>query len=415
MSPAPDFPDHPARILIVDDERPNSALLEVMLSPQGFHVQVATNGEQALEMVQAEPPDLILLDIMMPGLNGYEVATRIKGDPATKNIPVIMVSALDDREARMLGLNAGAEDFLTKPVDRAELNVRVRNLLRLKAYGDYYGKYSETLEREVASRTADLVEQTKILDQHATALRRSEERTTFALASARMGVWEIDVATQQLTWSETMARLYGLHADEAPKDAEGAFQLIHPDDRQMVRDSAARALRDRSSYDVEYRVQCADGATRWIAGRASMFLDAENKPVRLLGVSTDISEHKSLETQLRQAQKMEAVGQLAGGVAHDFNNLLTAILAYSNFVIETLRPHDERRADMQEVIKAGERAAALTTQLLAFSRKQVLQPTAVDLNGLVGDMRKMLSRMIGESVDLVPVFARTAGNSNRCS
>ena len=160
MNPSPDIADHPARILIVDDERHNRQLLEVMLTPEGFLLLTAASGEEALAIVAQQPPDLILLDIMMPGMDGYQVAARIKGNLATKNIPIIMVTALDDRNARMLGLSAGAEDFLTKPVDRAELCVRVRNLLRLKAYGDYYDKYSQMLEGEVVSRTADLVERT---------------------------------------------------------------------------------------------------------------------------------------------------------------------------------------------------------------------------------------------------------------
>ncbi len=108
-------------------------------------------------MVARQPPDLILLDIMMPGMNGHEVAaTDQRQSRPTRNIPIIMVTALDDRSARMRGLSAGAEDFLSKPVDRAELCVRVRNLLRLKAYGDYHDQYSQLLEREVAARTADL-------------------------------------------------------------------------------------------------------------------------------------------------------------------------------------------------------------------------------------------------------------------
>ena len=123
----PDLADHPARILIVDDERQNRQLLEVMLAPEGFDLRTAGNGEEALAMVARQPPDLILLDVMMPGMDGYEVTARIKADPATSNIPVVIVTALDDRNARMLGLTAGAEDFLTKPVDRAELSVRVRN------------------------------------------------------------------------------------------------------------------------------------------------------------------------------------------------------------------------------------------------------------------------------------------------
>jgi signal transduction histidine kinase len=128
--------DTPTCVLIVDDEPHNRQLLEVMLKPEGFLLLSAASGEEALAVVARQPPDLILLDVMMPGMDGYQVAGRIKGDAATSNIPVIMLTALDDRNARMLGLGAGADDFLTKPVERAELLVRVRNLLRIKAYGD---------------------------------------------------------------------------------------------------------------------------------------------------------------------------------------------------------------------------------------------------------------------------------------
>jgi signal transduction histidine kinase len=131
--------DQPASVLIVDDERRNRDLLGVMLKPEGFVLMSAASGEEALSMVARQPPDLILLDVMMPGMDGYEVARRIKAHHVSKNIPVIMLTALDDRDTRMHGLNAGAEDFLTKPVDRAELCVRVRNLLRLKEYGDKLG------------------------------------------------------------------------------------------------------------------------------------------------------------------------------------------------------------------------------------------------------------------------------------
>jgi signal transduction histidine kinase len=158
MSPMAEIADHPASILIVDDERHNRELLEVMLAPEGFLLLTAANGEEAIAIVARQPPDLILLDIMMPGMNGYQVAETLKGNPATKQIPIIMVTALHDRDAMMNGLAAGAEDFLTKPVYRAELRMRVRNLLRLKAYGDYFDKYSQVLEGEVGARTIDLAE-----------------------------------------------------------------------------------------------------------------------------------------------------------------------------------------------------------------------------------------------------------------
>ena len=156
MNPSAGVADHPARVLIVDDELRNRELLEVMLAPEGFLLQTASSGEEALALVAREPPDLILLDIMMPGMDGCQVASTLKGDPATKNIPIIMITAVDDRHIRMLALSAGAEDFLTKPVNRTELCLRVRNLLRLKAYADYHDKYSQMLETTVASRTADL-------------------------------------------------------------------------------------------------------------------------------------------------------------------------------------------------------------------------------------------------------------------
>jgi signal transduction histidine kinase len=143
MKTRPDGTDHTARILMVDDELHNRQLLEVMLTPEGYHLQTAVSGEEALAIIASQPPDLILLDVMMPRMDGYEVVAKIKGNHATESIPVIMVTALDDRNARMLGLNAGAEDFLSKPVDRAELCVRVRNLLRLKAYGAYQLRFKD--------------------------------------------------------------------------------------------------------------------------------------------------------------------------------------------------------------------------------------------------------------------------------
>jgi signal transduction histidine kinase len=136
IDPTKPTADIPPRVLIVDDERRNVELLKVMLAPEGYVLLTASNGEDALALLADQQPDLILLDLMMPGMDGYQVTAKIKQNPATNNIPVIMLTALDDRNARMLGLNAGAEDFLTKPVDRAELCVRVRNLLRLRTYGN---------------------------------------------------------------------------------------------------------------------------------------------------------------------------------------------------------------------------------------------------------------------------------------
>ena len=130
MNTPPGVAAAPARVLIVDDERHNRQLLEVMLEPDGYVLLTATSGEEALEIVAQQLPDLILLYIMMPGMDGYQVAARLKGDLATRHIPVLMLTSLDDRNSKVHGLRAGAEAFLTKPLNRAELCARVKQLLR---------------------------------------------------------------------------------------------------------------------------------------------------------------------------------------------------------------------------------------------------------------------------------------------
>src|SRR5712691_6790973 len=204
MNPSPDLAEQPAQILIVDDERHVRQLLEVMLTPEGFRLRTAASGEEALAMVAQEPPDLILLDVMMPGTDGFQVASQIKGNPATKNIPIIMVTALDDRKSRMVGLSAGAEDVLTKPVGRAELCVRVRNMLRLKTYGDYHDQYSQMLEGEVVARTAELVERTKILAEQAALLDLAQDAIVVR-----------DMQGRILFWSRGAEVMYGWLSQEA--------------------------------------------------------------------------------------------------------------------------------------------------------------------------------------------------------
>jgi signal transduction histidine kinase/DNA-binding response OmpR family regulator len=180
-----DRSDAPACILIVDDERHNRELLEIMLKPEGFLLLSAASGEEALALVARQPPDLILLDVMMPGMSGYEVVAKLKADPASKHIPVIMLTALDDRNAKMLGLNAGAEDFLTKPVDRPELSVRVRNLLRIKAYGDKLHDALDSLglvNAELDRRTREIVS-TQAIAEAATARLARLQNITAALSN----------------------------------------------------------------------------------------------------------------------------------------------------------------------------------------------------------------------------------------
>jgi putative two-component system response regulator len=149
-------PIKPATILIVDDEERNVKLLETLLNADGHFTISASSGQEALAMVIADKPDLILLDIMMPGMDGFETVAKLKADPRTKTVPVIMVTALSDRESKLRALEAGAEEFLSKPIDRADLRVRVRNLLRVKEYGNFLENHNRLLEEQVRQRTAQL-------------------------------------------------------------------------------------------------------------------------------------------------------------------------------------------------------------------------------------------------------------------
>lgn len=146
----------PAKVLVVDDEAANLRLMSALLTAEGYQPVLAQDAAEAFEKVIAETPDLILLDINMPGMDGFEAAQRLKANYDTARIPLIMVTALDDRGSRLKALERGAEEFLTKPVDRAELRVRVRNLLRLKEYQDFLSRHNRVLEQQVADRTAAL-------------------------------------------------------------------------------------------------------------------------------------------------------------------------------------------------------------------------------------------------------------------
>jgi len=233
------------------------------------------------------------------------------------------------------------------------------------------------------------------------ALRDVHERTQFALASAHIGVWESHVATRRMTCSDRIAAERGLPGAAVPRTVDEFLAAVHPDDRESLR----RILEGREiaggTFEAQYRIVRPDATTRWIEAKGRVEVDDRGQPVSVLGVSADVSDHRRLEGQLRQAQKMEAIGQLAGGVAHDFNNLLTAIMGHGSLALEDLAEHHPVRENVTEILKAGERAAGLTRQLLAFSRRQVMQPEVVGVHAVIRNVEKLLERLIGEQIQIV--------------
>ena len=233
------------------------------------------------------------------------------------------------------------------------------------------------------------------------ALRTAEERTRYALEAAGVGIWDMDYTTGVLRWSEILESQYGLKPGTFGGTFEAFIEHVHPDDRESLLETVGKATKAGSDFSTLHRSLWHDGTVRWLNGAGRVSLGAHGEPVRGVGVSPDVTERRTLEAQYLQAQKMEAIGRLAGGVAHDFNNLLTAILGYCELLLADFDPDDRRLADIGEIQKAGRSAARLTRQLLAFSRKEIVKPTLLDLNAVVSDMRAMLVRLIGEDVKVL--------------
>jgi PAS domain S-box-containing protein len=269
-----------------------------------------------------------------------------------------------------------------------ELLIEWRNTLLRDDGGHVIGTFSSG---------TDITERHRAVE----ALRTAEERMRFALQNANVGIWDMDYATGTLRWSEIVEAQYGLQPGTFGKTNAAFLERVHPDDRASALETIGNAAKSGADFSFNHRSQWRDGTVRWLSGAGRVQLGAHGEPVRGVGISLDVTERHTLEAQYLQSQKMEAVGRLAGGVAHDFNNLLTEILGNCELLLADLDPDDAHRADITEIQKAGARAAGLTRQLLAFSRKEVLEPTVLDLNGLVSGMREMLERLIGEDVKVV--------------
>ena len=232
-------------------------------------------------------------------------------------------------------------------------------------------------------------------------LRRSEERFRLAAQATTDVIWDWEIGSGRIWWSDSYWEHFGYSPKATESDLAEWKDKLHPEDRDRVWNGFQTALLRRfDSYEVEYRFRRADDSYAVVLGSANIVYDETGQPTRAIGAITDLSDRRALEEQFRQAQKMEAVGRLAGGVAHDFNNLLMIISGYANVIREQLDPEDKNRKNVDQVLKAADRAAALTKQLLAFSRKQILSPHIIDLNCVIDDSLKMIQRLIGEDIEL---------------
>ena len=244
------------------------------------------------------------------------------------------------------------------------------------------------------------------------ALKESErikselfERLNEAQHIAQIGSWEWNIKANQVWWSDETYRIFGVTPQEYIPSFEGNGKLIHPDDLALYKQAFKYSLETGEPLDVDLRVVAGNGGLKYCHGKGEVIKDNLGQPIFFVGTLMDFTERKQaeeekskLETQLLQAQKMESVGRLAGGVAHDFNNMLSVILGHAEIALEQVAPTQPLHADLTEIQKAAERSADLTRQLLAFARKQTVAPKVLNLNETVGGMLKMLQRLIGEDI-----------------
>jgi PAS domain S-box-containing protein len=226
---------------------------------------------------------------------------------------------------------------------------------------------------------------------------QSEERFRQLAENIDQVFWMLDLSTGKVVYaSPAFEKIWGQSVSALYRNRAWLPETVHPEDRSFF-DAFFKKV-EAGPADVTYRIVRPDGAVRWIHDRAFVVRNPDGEMYRIAGIADDITDRRELEEQLSQANKMEAVGRLAGGVAHDFNNLLTIIGGYSQMLLDKMYAGDPRRDKLEQILNAANRASVLTKQLLAFSRRQVLQPKLVDLNHLVTNLKAMLERIIGERI-----------------
>ncbi|MEI7939539.1 MAG: PAS domain S-box protein [Verrucomicrobiota bacterium] len=295
------------KLLAVDDNQDNLTTLKAVVRDAlpGCMVLTAASGPRGLELARTEDPDAILLDIVMPGMDGFEVCRRLKADEALRSIPVIFPTALrTDRESRVQALQAGAEAFLSKPLDEQELVAQVRAMAKVKAANRLQRLEKEQLAALVAEHTQQLVKELAERRQKDAALCQSNEWLALAQRSAGAGMWDWDITTGRFDWSPELFRLFGLDPDHTAAGLEAWTQAVHPEDRKLAADRIEQAVKDRTPLVSEYRVVLSDGSVRWINSLGNGVYGPDGRPRRMSGICLDITERKRAEAGIQDAQAL---------------------------------------------------------------------------------------------------------------
>jgi len=399
-------------------------MLEVLLKAQGYEVALADQGAEALALAEKHPPDLIITDILMPVMDGFSLCRKWKADDRLKHIPFIFYTATyTDPQDERFALSLGAERFIVKPQQPEVLTQVVRDLLQDFQKGslvtaaekplgeemEFFRRHNEVLFSKLEQKMSELENANRRLEHIVDERRRAEEALqkekafTDLIIDSLPGVFYIcDEQGRLVRWNNNEKEVTGYSIDELMQ--MNVLQLFQGD-RDLVANKIREVFETGRAY-VEASVVTKGGTSiPFLLTGLRMVTDGKKF---IVGVGIDISERKHLEEQLRQAHKMEAVGLLAGGVAHDFNNILTAIIGYGNLA-KMKTPADSPVSDyIDQVLLSSERAAVLTNSLLAFSRKQIINPVPMNINEIIVRIGKLLTRLIGEDIELKMVLEGSA-------
>jgi PAS domain S-box-containing protein len=352
------------RVLLVEDNPGDARLFTELVRDAGagqWKLVQVSRLSAALDRLRREPFDVMLLDLSLPDAEG--LGTLIRAHAEAPKIPIVVLTGHDDEALAVRAVRAGAQDYLVK--GRLDGDLLVRSI----RYASERGRAVEALER-----------------------REEHYRSLIENSMDLISILNLDGTIRYV--SPSHERLLGYPLDELV--GKNVLSFVHPEDKARVQTALANGNNGRP---VECRIRHSDGSWRMLesfsrdlshlAGVNGMVVNAR-----------DITERKRLEEQLHHSQRLEAVGRLAGGVAHDFNNLLMVITGYSHMLLDAMHPSDPARQDLEQVVKASERATDLTRQLLAFSRRQGVRASIVNVNTLVREMDRMLRRVLGEEIEL---------------
>ncbi len=372
-----------------------------------FSVEVARSSEHALSLLREERFDLVVADLRMPDMSGLDLLREARR--AGPLVPFIVITGKGDEAAAVAALKLGAYDYIVKRDNYlTQLPYAIDNAIARSQVAES----NHRLHAELAQRERAEAENVRLLSD----ARNQRQRMADIIASVHGIVWESwgppdDPGQRTEFISSYVEPMLGYSVQQWLSTPGFWLSIVHPEDRDRVAREAAGFFASGEGGIHQFRLIAKDGRAVWIEAHATVIFDDKGNRAGMRGVMVDITASKEaerakahLEEQLRHAHKMESIGRLAGGVAHDFNNLLTTINGYAELMLQELEPGNPLRASLDEIRKAGDRAAELTHQLLAFSRRQMLQPRSLALNSLIREDTNLLKRLLGEDIELVAIL-----------